>query len=87
MATRYLLTRCFAPTVVEPTDAHLASVNWQMTDDQRDFKHFGLEIDCRRFERAGTLLNEALQESMDLADQRMVARCLERLSYLAAAQG
>jgi predicted ATPase/DNA-binding CsgD family transcriptional regulator len=46
-----------------------------------------LEIDDRRFERAGTLLKEALQESMDLADQRMVARCLERLSYLAAAQG
>jgi predicted ATPase/DNA-binding CsgD family transcriptional regulator/transcriptional regulator with XRE-family HTH domain len=46
-----------------------------------------LEIDGRRFERAGTLLKEALQESMDLADQRMVARCLERLSYLAAAQG
>ena len=46
-----------------------------------------LEIEGRQFERAGTLLKKALEESLDLGDQRMVARCLERLCYLAAAQG
>jgi DNA-binding CsgD family transcriptional regulator len=46
-----------------------------------------LDIDSHRFDRASMLLKEALEVSMTLGDRRMVARCLERLAYLAAARG
>jgi DNA-binding CsgD family transcriptional regulator len=46
-----------------------------------------LEIDSRRFSRAATLLRQGLDVSIALGDQRMIARCLERLAHLAAAQG
>ena len=45
-----------------------------------------LNIDDRRFERARTLLREALELSITLGDQRMIVRCLERLAYLATAR-
>jgi tetratricopeptide (TPR) repeat protein len=46
-----------------------------------------LEIESQHFERAGALLREALELSVALGDQRMIARCLERLANLAGAQG
>ena len=46
-----------------------------------------LDIDGCRLDRAGTLLREALELSMALGDQRMIVRCVERLAYLATAQG
>ena len=46
-----------------------------------------LEIDTHRFARAAELLREALGLAVGLGDQRIIARCLERLAYLAAGQG
>lgn len=46
-----------------------------------------LDVGTGRFDRAGRLLTEALELSIALGDQRCIARCLERLAYLAAAQG
>jgi hypothetical protein len=45
-----------------------------------------LDVDDRRFERARTLLREALELSTTLGDRRMIVRCLERLAYLATAR-
>jgi len=45
-----------------------------------------LDIDDHRFERARSLLREALELSITLGDQRMIVRCLERLAYLATAR-
>lgn len=45
-----------------------------------------LDVDEGQFSRAYELLTEALELSTALGDQRMVARCLERLAYLEAAQ-
>ncbi len=46
-----------------------------------------LDVEARRFDRAGLLLREALELSLTLGDRRMIARCIERLAYLAATQG
>jgi len=46
-----------------------------------------LDVEVRRFDRAGLLPREALELSRTLGDRRMIARCLERLAYLAATQG
>jgi DNA-binding CsgD family transcriptional regulator len=46
-----------------------------------------LDVGDRHFDRAAPLLREALEVAIALGDQRMIARCLERLAYLAAAQG
>jgi hypothetical protein len=46
-----------------------------------------LDVDSGHFDRASRLLSEALELSLALGDQRMVARCLERLAYLQAANG
>lgn len=45
-----------------------------------------LDVGTGRFDRARTLLTEALELSSELGDQRCISRCLERLAYLAAAQ-
>ena len=46
-----------------------------------------LDIDTHRFARAAGLLREALEVAVSLGDERMIARCLERLAYLAVAMG
>jgi tetratricopeptide (TPR) repeat protein len=46
-----------------------------------------LEIDSHRLPRADALLKEALEIAVSLGDQRMLARCLERLAYLASVRG
>jgi DNA-binding CsgD family transcriptional regulator/tetratricopeptide (TPR) repeat protein len=45
-----------------------------------------LDIDAGRFDRAQTLLRDAVDVSMVLGDQRMIARCLDRLAHLATAE-
>jgi predicted ATPase/DNA-binding XRE family transcriptional regulator len=77
------LARRFLEEAVDQSRA-IEGLGWWVPDALASVAQ--VEIDSHGFARAGELLQEALDAAVSLGDQRIIARCLERVAYLAAVQ-
>jgi non-specific serine/threonine protein kinase len=78
------LARGFLEEAVDQSRA-IEGLGWWVPDALASVAQ--VEIDSHALAHAGELLQEALDAAVSLGDQRIIAHCLERVAYLAAAEG